>query len=481
MLARTPLAPLGLALRDKDQLGIRKGARIVSLRHILAGLVGLAGVGLGVALFGEKPSEATYLMAPVERGDLRTTVTAIGTLNAVETVEVGSQLSGQVAELLVDFNDEVREGQPLARLDPRTFESEVREAEAGLEVARAEVLKERAELQTAAAELASARHGLNIAEARVESAQAQLAESERDLKRKRALAGTKVLAQAHVDKATTAYQSTAADLRAVEAEVEVAREAVVAAEAGQLMADANLLYAEAAVSKQAAELDQARIGLERTVIAAPTDGVVIGRDVDRGQTVAASLEAPTLFTIAQDLRRMEVHAKVDEADIGQIRVGQRASFTVDAHPGRTFSGTIEQIRKAPEVVENVVTYTVVLSTLNADLVLLPGMTAIVDVVVVEVENVLKVPNAAVRFRPPKSAAARPVANAAAAGSASGSPAVVWVPGGDGVPVPVKVTLGRSNDSATEIVDGPLQAGQEVVVGTASIPQDHSWLGFNWRL
>jgi HlyD family secretion protein len=454
----------------------------VSLRHILAGLVALAAIGLGTALLAEKPSETTYLKAAVERGDLRTTVTAIGTLNAVETVEVGSQLSGQVAELLVDFNDEVREGQPLAKLDPSTFESEVRGAEAGLEVARAEVLKERAELQTAAAELASARHGLNIAEARVESAQAKLAESERDLKRKRALAGTKVLAQAHVDRATTDYQSTAADLRAVEAEVEVAREAVVAAEAGQLMADANLLYAEAAVTKQAAELDQARIDLERTVIAAPTDGVVIGRDVDQGQTVAASLEAPTLFTIAQDLRRMEVHAKVDEADIGQIRVGQRASFTVDAHPGRTFSGTVEQIRKAPEVVENVVTYTVVLSTRNADLVLLPGMTAIVDVVVVEVENVLKVPNAAVRFRPSQSAVRPPVTIAlAAAGSARGSPAVVWVPGGNNMLLAVEVALGRSNESATEIIGESLRAGQQVIVGTASIPQDHSWLGFSWRL
>jgi HlyD family secretion protein len=450
----------------------------VSRRLVLAGLIGLAAVGLGVTLFGEKPSEATYLTAVVERGDLSTTVTAIGTLNAVATVEVGSQLSGQVAELLVDFNDEVSEGQPLARLDPRTFESEVREAEAALEVARAQVLTERATLRAAVSEAAATRSRLKVAEAGAERARAQLAETERDLRRKRLLAGTQTLARAHVDQATTVNQSAAAGLRAAQAQVEIAREAVVAAEAGQLMADANLLYAQAAERQHAAKLDQARIDLARTVIAAPSDGVVIGRDVDRGQTVAASLEAPTLFTIAQDLRQMEVHAKVDEADIGQIRVGQRASFTVDAHPGRIFSGTVEQIRKAPEVVENVVTYTVVLSTRNADLVLLPGMTAIVQVVVTEAENVLTVPNAALRFEPPRATGAHAASSGAAFGD-GGQAAVVWVPGVGARPHPVQVTLGRSNESATELVDSLLRAGQRVIVGMASTPQEHSWFGFSW--
>jgi HlyD family secretion protein len=455
----------------------------VSIRHIVVGLVGLAAVGLAVALVGEKPSEATYLTAAVERGDLRTTVTATGTLNAVETVEVGSQLSGQIAELLVDFNDEVKEGQPLARLDCRTFESEVREAEAALEMARAQVSRQRATLQMAISDVASTRSRLKVAEAGAERARAQLAETERDLRRKRVLAGTQTLAPAHVDQATTVNQSAAAGLRAAEAEVEVAKEAVVAAEAGQLTADANLLYAQAAEKQHAAELDQARIDLARTVIAAPSDGVVIGRDVDRGQTVAASLEAPILFTIAQDLGQMEVHAKVDEADIGQIRVGQRASFTVDAHPERIFSGTVKQIRKAPEVVENVVTYTVVLATRNTDLVLLPGMTASIQVVVAEAKNVLTVPNAAVRFRPPpQSGMGQPAANAAAAAvSASGSPAVVWGLDADARPHPVQVALGRSDEGTTEIVEGSLRVGQRVIVGTAPAPQDDRWFGFSWRL
>ena len=453
----------------------------MSLRYIVAGLIGVASVGFGIALGMPRDEEAgaTYLTAPVERGDLSATLTATGSLKALVTVQVGSQLSGQIADLLVDFNDEVSEGEPLARLDPRTFQSEVRQAEAALEVARAEVLKQRAELRTAASALASARHSLEVAEAGVDSANAKLTETERDLRRKRALAGTEVLAPAHVDQATSAHQSAAADLRAAEAEVEIAREAVVAAAASRLMVDANLLYAEAAERQKDAELDQARIDLDRTVIAAPIDGVVIGRDVDRGQTVAASLEAPTLFTLARDLREMEVHANIDEADIGQIRIGQQARFTVDAYPSRMFTGVVTQIRKAPQLIQNVVTYTVVLSTQNPDLALLPGMTALVEVVVDEAANVLRVPNAALRFQPVGGATANTATAATPHGANAG--AVVWVLGDDGVPEAVPVALGRSDESATELKSGPLRAGQQVIIGTALTAQEDSWFGITWRL
>jgi HlyD family secretion protein len=340
-------------------------------------------------------------------------------------------------------------------------------------------LKQRAELKTAASELASAHHSLEVAEAGVDSARAKLTETERDLRRKRTLAGTEVLAPAHVDQVTSAHQSAAADLRAAEAEVEIAREAVVAAAARQLMVDANLLYAEAAEKQRSAELDQARIDLDRTVIIAPIEGVVIGRDVDRGQTVAASLEAPTLFTLARDLREMEVHANIDEADIGQIRIRQQAQFTVDAYPGRTFPGVVTQIRKAPQLIQNVVTYTVVLSTGNPDLALLPGMTALVQVVIDEATDVLQVPNAALRFQPVGAAAMQTAAAGEAPDAAAG--AVVWIRGEDGRPDPVRVALGRSDDSASEVIDGPLRAGQQVIIGTAVPPQEDSWFGFNWRL
>jgi HlyD family secretion protein len=209
------------------------------------------------------------------------------------------------------------------------------------------------------------------------------------------------------------------------------------------------------------------------MISAPIDGVVIGRNVDRGQTVAASLEAPTLFTLARDLREMEVHANIDEADIGRISLGQEATFTVDAYPDRTFWGAVTEIRKAPQLIQNVVTYTVVLSTQNPDLALLPGMTALVHVVVDEARNVLKVPNAALRFQPSD------LIDAAVIGA--GEAAVIWIAGERGVPVPVQVALGRSNESATEIISDSLRAGQQVIVGTAPISDEHTWLGFSWKL
>jgi HlyD family secretion protein len=302
--------------------------------------------------------------------------------------------------------------------------------------------------------------------------------AERDLERSRALAATQVLAPAHVDQATSDHQSAAADLRAAEAEVEVAQESIVAAKARHSMAEANLLYAQASERKQAAELDEARIDLQRTVISAPIDGVVIGRDIDRGQTVAASLEAPTLFTLARDLREMEVHANIDEADIGRIRTGQRATFSVDAYPDRTFSASVRQIRKAPQLIQNVVAYTVVLSTKNPDLALLPGMTAVVQVVVDEAKDVLKAPNAALRFQPPGTAIAEALPVSAVAGA--GQRAVLWMPGDGETPIPVPVTLGRSNESETEIAGDAVRAGQEVVIGLASPPQNHAWLGFSWQ-
>jgi HlyD family secretion protein len=249
-----------------------------------------------------------------------------------------------------------------------------------------------------------------------------------------------------------------------------------AAELARQMAASNLELSEAQVRQQAATLEQARIALERTVIRSPIDGIVISRDVDPGQTVAATLEAPTLFTIAHDLGRMQVHARVDEADIGRIKEGQRAIFTVDAHPGRTFNGTVSEIRKAPLLVENVITYTVVLEAENPDLVLLPGMTAVLQVIVEDVTNVLKIPNAALRFTPTE--AVRGNSASAAIGPQAGSAATVWTVGEGGQPVPVEIELGQSDDKATEVVHGALEAGQHVIVGTAFSEERSSLLP--WR-
>jgi len=401
-------------------------------------------------------------------------VTATGKLEAVVTVKVGSQLSGQIAEVMVDFNDEVKNGEPIAKVDSQTFAARVREAEAALEVAKAAVAIERASVDKAAADEANARAALTVAKAQTESARVKAADAQRELEWRRTLLKRATIAPTEVDRALAKSRSAEALLRAAEGQLEVQKSAVRAARASHAMAEADLQHASAAVKQQQAALDEAEVELARTVIRAPIDGVVVGRDIDRGQTVAATMEAPTLFTIAQDLRQMEVHANIDEADIGRISVGQHAAFTVDAYPGRVFAGTVAQIRKAPEVTQNVVTYKALISAENPRLLLLPGMTAIVRILIEEVHDVLKVPNAALRFRPPPEVAVHEAA--AAEAPIKGAPGVIWVQKHDGAATPVRVGLGASDTGASELLAGPLAEGDQVIVGTAPTPESGWFFG-----
>jgi HlyD family secretion protein len=292
-----------------------------------------------------------YRFATVERGPLTATVAASGTLNPVTSVQVGTQVSGQIKELLVDFNSPVKAGQLIARIDPETFQYRVRQNEADVEAARA----------------AAAR------------AQVALANAQRDLARTRELVQREFVSPADLDRAQAQFD----------------------------LARAELNNAQAVVAQRAAQLASARVDLGRTEIRAPVDGVVIKRSVDVGQTVAASLQAPELFVIARDLRDMQVETSIDEADVGRIRAGQRATFTVDAFPGRTFAGEVRQVRKSAQTVQNVVTYTVLVSAANPDGQLMPGMTANVRIVTDTRESALKVANAALRFRPPGESATPP--------------------------------------------------------------------------
>jgi HlyD family secretion protein len=441
-------------------------------RHFALGLAVLLIAGLGVGASRTATPTIDYVTAPVARGDVRTTLTATGSLKSVETVSVGSELSGQLAEVLVDFNDTVRRGQPIARLDPSGFAADVREAEATLEIAVADRTIARAAVRRARFALDGARSGREVAAAEAESARARAANAERELARARTLFTGGTLAEAFVDDALADYRSTTALERAAEAERTGRHRAALTAEADLRMAEAELQRAEAVVRQQTAVLERTRLDLERTVIRAPIDGLVIGRDVEAGQTVAASFEAPTLFTIARDLEAMEVHAMIDEADIGRIRTGQRAVFAVDAHPARTFAGSVADVRLAPNVVQNVVTYDVLITAENADRALLPGMTATVEIVVDAVDDVLTVPNAALRFEPPAEAAATPPPSPTTPG---GGGATVWRLDRDGAPRPVVVTVGASDARATAIVGGPLRAGDAVVVATTGAPARRSWL------
>ena len=306
---------------------------------------------------GPEPKIAT---ATVSRGDVIESVGATGTLDAVTSVQVGSQVSGQIKELFVDFNSPVKQGMLIARIDPETFQYRVRQAEADLEAARSGVGR----------------------------ADVALIIAERDLKRSKELVARNFVSPAELDRAQSTFDLAAAELKT----------------------------ARAVVQQRNAALASSRVDLSRTEIRAPVDGVVIKRTVDVGQTVAASLQAPELFVIAKDLRDMQVETSIDEADVGRIRVGQPASFNVDAFPGRPFAGQVKTVRKAAQNVQNVVTYIAIISANNDRGELLPGMTANVRITTDSRESVLKVPNSALRFRLPGETAADAKAAADKAGA-----------------------------------------------------------------
>ncbi|MEW6691111.1 MAG: efflux RND transporter periplasmic adaptor subunit [Pseudomonadota bacterium] len=365
-----------------------------SLAKLLVVLV-VAAAGAGAwAWYGARNAggEAKYRIGKVERGPLQAVVVASGTLNAVTTVQVGSQISGQILEIFADFNTQVKKGQVIARIDPATFELRVNQTRADLDAARSAVAVAQSTLAAQKAELGRVK--------------VNLADAERDLGRKKMLVEKKFISPAELDKARTLYEATREQMKSVEAQIQVN--------------ESQVESARAAVKQRDALLKQAQVDLERTIIRAPVDGTVILRNIDAGQTVAASLQAPVLFTIAQDLRDMQVEAAIDEADVGRLRVGQAATFTVDAFPRRSFSGEIKQIRKSPVNVQNVISYTVVISAANPDQALLPGMTANVRVVVDSRSEVLKVANAALRFRPPAAPEAKAERPGAAAPAAPGA-------------------------------------------------------------
>lgn len=296
--------------------------------------------------------------AIVETGEVARVVSASGAVRALTTVEVGSQVSGQITALSADFNSEVKAGEIIARIDPQTFESRV-------ESANADVL--------------SAQAGLNVQKANIVSAEASVAQAERNYERLQTLYGTNAIAQSTLEDTELAVAVARANL-------EVSR--------------AQLNASKATLSQRNASLKSAQVDLERTIIRSPIDGVVISRNVDVGQTVAASFSAPILFTIAQNLEDIRIDAAVVEADIGGINSGDAAKFTVDAYPDQTFTGTVEQVRLASETLQNVVTYTVVIEARNPNGRLLPGMTANVEITADKRENVLRIAETAVRFRPP---------------------------------------------------------------------------------
>ena len=360
----------------------------------------LIAIVFGAAYFrgGEKVPE--YKTAKVEQGTITASVSATGKVNAKVTVQVGSQVSGTIQRLFADFNSQVKKGEVIAQIDPSLLGAQV-------EQARAKLAND---------------------EANVEKAHVVLSDAKRNLRRMESLLGQNLISQSEKDVAQTAHDSAIAGLKAAETQVAQDR-------ASLKLAEANLRY---------------------TTIVSPVDGIVISRNVDVGQTVAASLQAPTLFTIAQDLTEMQVDTSVDEADIGKIAIGQEAEFTVDAYPDSPFRGTVQDIYNQPLIVQNVVTYDAIIRVKNPDLKLKPGMTANVLVKIGNKENALKLPNAALRYRSEKASGP-----AAPAKAEKGKPTEVWILK-EGKEVPVPVTLGLGDGNFTEVVSGNLSAGDAAI-------------------
>lgn len=440
----------------------------------MVGAVGVALLAGGAGWWMQRADAdaVQYRTGKIERGALQATVAASGAVNPVSQVSVGTQVSGQIRDVLVDFNSEVKSGQLLAQIDPETFEYRVRSAQADVDAARAAVL--------------TAQANQVAAQAQVSRTQVDLIEAQRDLERKQSLVEKQFITQSEGDKARALVNTSVEALKAVQAQVGVAQ--------------AQVKTAQANVAQREAALAQARIDLARTRITSPVNGIVIKRSIERGQTVASSLQAPELFVIAQNLSDMQVDASIDESDVGRLRTGQKATFTVDAFPGQTFEGEVRQVRKAALNVANVVTYVAVVGFANVGGRLLPGMTANVRVTTDQRDSVLKVPNAALRLRiagvepiapsavpsvalaaAPSSTATpeRPKRQAAADGSAPRIGATtssirgrVYVMDAQGKPKAISVRLGISDGSSTELLLGAqpeasseLAQGTEVLIGT----------------
>ncbi len=432
----------------------------------LAVVAAAAAVAAGAWLWWSQTSRPAteFTTAVIGRGTIEAAVSTTGTCNAVVMVQVGSQVSGNIKELHADFNTRVSKGQLVALIDPEPFAESARQAEAAWSAARANAANAVAASAKAEADVAAAEASQASQEAAYVKSRVALQDAETKLGRRAELLRQGLIDREDYDTAQATYGSAASDAVAAAAQVNAAVHNVAAAQAALQASDTQVAAARAQVDQSYSALQQARINLRHTRILAPVDGTVVSRHFDTGQTVAASFQAPDIFDIAQDLTKMQVDTNVDEGDIGRLKVGQRATFTVDAYPGVVFRGEITQIRKAPITIQNVVTYDAVIGVANPDLKLFPGMTATVRIVVERRENALLLPNAALRFQPGAGAAGT------SAGGAAAGPGVrtVYVPDGKRA-MAVAVRTGASDARFTAIEEGALREGQHVIIGGAAAP------------
>lgn len=401
----------------------------------------------------------------VDKGEVRQTISATGSLAALTTVEVGCQISGILASISADFNDLVTAGQLIAQIDPSTYEAQVQQAMANLENAHASERNLTAQVTNLQGNLLSVKADAQVQKANIRKAEVALEEAARNLKRNEDLYARKLISASDRDSIKAAADSAEASLQAAKAQCDssLAKEKSVLAQIES--AKAQLEGSAAQIRQMEALLNVSKINLSRTRIYSPIDGVVISRAVDVGQTVAASLQAPTLFTIANDLRKMQINTSVDEADIGKVLLGQVVNFSVDAYRDRTFKGKVGQVRLLPTTTQNVVTYSVMVNVDNDDLSLKPGMTANVEILVDQRENVIRIPTKALFFKPSKELLARlPSPPEPASASKSTRIWTVKRPSDLTSFRPIEVKTGLSNTSTVEILDPKIEIGTLVVIG-----------------
>ncbi|HLG95140.1 MAG TPA: efflux RND transporter periplasmic adaptor subunit [Bryobacteraceae bacterium] len=430
----------------------------------LAAGAALLAAGAGLWFYIGRGPAAHYQTAAVERGKVQASISATGNCNPVVTVQVGSQVSGDIKALYADFNTKVKKGQLVAEIDPQPFQARVDQAKAALDSAQTAVASAQAQIAKADSDVAAARATVANQTAAIAKAKAAANDAQIKLNTQKTLFQEGIAAKQDYDTAQSTYDQAAAEQQAAVAQLDAANHQVQSAQATYQLAKTQLGSAQAQVAQAQAALAQAQLDLDHTKIIAPVDGTVIARQMDVGQTVAASFQAPTIFQIAQDLTKMQVDTNVDEADVGQVQLGQPVRFSVDAYPSTTFRGTVTQIRQAPINVQNVITYDIVVGVSNPDLKLFPGMTANVKILTAQSGDVLRIPNAALRFRP---ADLQPPTSVHAAGrKQQTNESTVWVLGPDGKPKPVKVTLGITDGQFTAITGGDLKPGDEII--TASL-------------
>lgn len=413
----------------------------------------------------------SWITAPVERGDLEVKVSASGSLSATNTVEVGTQVSGVIEAIAVDFNDQVKAGQIIAKLDIRNLKAALEQAEAAYLQAQVQVKQKNRAYALIRQYQTSGDPDLSVQEAQAswEQISAQATQARRNFERNKSLFEQGVIARAEFENHETEYERLQAAEEAAKVALLRARANVVNVDL--LRAEEDLEIAKANLASMKAALERARINLDFAYIRAPIDGIVISRNVEVGQTVAASFQTPVLFTIANDLTQMEIEASIDEADIGQIKNGQAVNFTVDAYLDRSFEGQVEQIRLQPQIISNVVTYTVIARTRNDKLLLMPGMTANLDILTAWRKDILKVPVQALNFTPPEAYLdpwrSKMQQQGVAMQTEQGmdlKTGWVWMLNDENEPVPKKVLTGLNDGNFIEVNDPDIQVGDRVITG-----------------